>query len=112
MAASKDSFAVISREEAFQIVRDFKKHLEAKAIPVERLYLYGSYCKGKPHYGSDIDVCVISSSFKDRWESNVALRKEAFKVDPRLEAVGYSPEQFQDWIPLVWEIQQTGKLVN
>lgn len=108
MVASKDSFAVIPREEAFRIVRAFKKHLEDKAIPVERLYLYGSYSKGTPHYGSDIDVCVVSPSFKDRWEANVLLRKEAFKVNPRLEAVGYAPEQFEDWIPLVWEIQQTG----
>ncbi len=108
MAARPDVFAVISREEAFTIAEKFKKHLEGMGIPIERIYIYGSYAKGIPRYGSDIDLCVISSAFKDRMDAGLMLRREAIKIDSRIEPVGYHPEQFEDWIPLVWEIRAHG----
>lgn len=106
--AHRDSFAIIPREEAFSIVKNFKNHLTKTGIIVQKMYLYGSYVKGNPHYGSDIDLCVISPSFQDRFEANLFLRREALKFDARIEPVAYSPEQFEDWIPLAWEIKQTG----
>lgn len=106
--AQRDSFAIISREEAFDLVRKFKMRLEERGIPVNHIYIYGSYANGNPRYGSDIDVCVISSAFKNRFEANLMLGREAIEIDSRIEPVAYSPETFQDWIPLVWEIQQNG----
>lgn len=110
--AERNSFAIISREEAFDLVKKFKTHLEERGVPVDHIYIYGSYAKGNPRYGSDIDVCVISSSFKNRFESNLMLGREAIEIDSRIEPVGYSPETFEDWIPLVWEIQRTGISLN
>ncbi len=108
MASQKDIFAVMSRDEIFTMVETFKLHLKQQGVPVQKIYLYGSYAKGNPRYGSDIDLCVISSAFKDRFEANLMLRREAIKIDPRIEPVAYHPTQFQDWIPLVWEIENYG----
>lgn len=111
MASKQDSSAIISRKEVFALVKKFKTHLIKIGIPIQEVYIFGSYSNGIPHYGSDIDVCVISPVFKDKFESNLLLRREALKVDLRLEPIAYSPEKFQDWIPLVAQIQQTGTAV-
>lgn len=110
--AERNSFAIISSEAAFNLVRKFKMRLEERGVPIEHIYIYGSYAKGNPRYGSDIDVCVISPAFKNRFEASLMLRSEAIEVDSRIEPVAYSPETFQDWIPLVWEIQQNGVSLN
>ena len=112
MADKRDIFAVIPREEAFNIVKKFKEHLIKIGVPVSQIYIYGSYASGKPHYGSDIDVCVLSDTFKDKLESDLLLRHEAIKIDSRIETVAYSNETFEDWIPLVWEIKQKGISIN
>ena len=112
MASQHDSFAIVPREEVFAIAKKFKEHLEKLGIAVKKMYLYGSYAKNNPQYGSDIDLCIISPNFHDRIEANFFLGREAIKIDSRIETVAYSPEKFEDWIPLVWEIQQTGIEVN
>lgn len=112
MAAPKDIFTIMSQDEVFSIAKRFKEHLEKQGIPVEKIYIYGSYAKGNPRYASDIDLCVISPAFEDRLEANLMLRREALKVDPRIEPVGYHPHQFEDWIPLVWEIQRSGAILS
>lgn len=109
---TKDSFTVIQQKDVFLLIKKFKEHLEKIAIPVQEIYLYGSYGKGTARYGSDIDVCVISPAFDDRFESNLLLRREAIKIDVRIEPVAYSPEKFEDWIPLVWEIKKTGVAIT
>lgn len=110
--AARDSFTIMPREEAFSVVRKFKTHLEKMGVVVQKMYIYGSYAKGSPRYGSDIDICVISPSFQDKFESNMLLRREAIKFDSRIEPVAYAPEKFEDWIPLAWEIKRSGVEVN
>lgn len=112
MADKRDVFAVIPYEDVLQIVKKFKARLEGKGIPVQKIYLYGSYAKGTPRYGSDIDLCVISPSFKNKFESEILLSRESIQIDPRIETVAYCPENFEDWIPLVWEIKQKGISIN
>ena len=34
-------------------------------LPIEKVIIYGSYAKGKAHKWSDVDVCIISSKFKN-----------------------------------------------
>ena len=41
----------------------YKKELESKNFPVEKMILYGSYAKGNAKEYSDIDVCIISGKF-------------------------------------------------
>lgn len=112
MASNKDFFAVIQRDEVFNIAKHFKNHLEKMGIPVQQIYVYGSYAKGNPRYGSDIDICVISPAFEDKFEATLMLGREAIKIDSRIEPVAYHPGKFEDWIPLVWEIKNNGICIN
>lgn len=112
MAPHENSFAIMPREEAFSIAKTFKNHLEKMGIPVQQIYLYGSYAKGNPRYGSDIDICVISPAFEDKFEATLMLGRESIKIDSRIEPVAYHPAKFEDWIPLAWEIKNNGISIN
>lgn len=73
------------------------------------LILYGSYAKGSFKPYSDIDVCVISKKFsKNKDDSENYLWKKVLDVDPRVEPVGYSIEDFKSVDPLVNEIKKYG----
>jgi predicted nucleotidyltransferase len=44
---------------AIQAELDKLKELIIKAIPVEQIYLFGSYAYGTPHKDSDLDLYVV-----------------------------------------------------
>jgi len=44
---------------AVQAELDKLKELIINAIPVEQIYLFGSYAYGKPHKDSDLDLYVV-----------------------------------------------------
>ena len=46
-------------DEAIQAELDELKELIIKAIPVEQIYLFGSYAYGTPHEYSDLDLYVV-----------------------------------------------------
>jgi predicted nucleotidyltransferase len=37
-----------------------------KAMPIDKVYLYGSYAKGNPTKQSDVDICFFSKSFENK----------------------------------------------
>lgn len=87
-----------------------------KEISVERVYLFGSHASGKPFPDSDIDVAVISKSFKgvEPFERLVWLGKIAWRAGtPEIEALGYTPEEFQNANPWDFpsEIRKAGETV-
>jgi predicted nucleotidyltransferase len=45
--------------EAVQAELDKLKELIVRAIPVEQIYLFGSYAYGTPHKDSDLDLYVV-----------------------------------------------------
>ena len=48
----------IDKEKAIQIAKKYKD-LVAEHLSLKALYLYGSYSKGNPTEGSDIDIAVV-----------------------------------------------------
>ena len=46
-------------DKAIQAELDELKELIVKAIPVEQIYLFGSYAYGTPHEYSDLDLYVV-----------------------------------------------------
>jgi len=46
-------------DEAIQAELNKITELIVKAIPVEQIYLFGSYAYGKPHKNSDLDLYVV-----------------------------------------------------
>ena len=99
----------ISKEEAIKITKKFLSSLKGKDFPIERAYLYGSYAKGKPHFGSDIDICIVSKKFnKNKDRNEFWLWQKRRKIHPLLEPIGFSPKEFNGLSPLAAEIQKHG----
>lgn len=92
-------------------VRQYVKILEADNLPVEEVYVFGSYAKGKQSKWSDIDVCVISPKFKDSFLAMQYLwhKRPEDDIDLFIEPVGFSPKNFEkDPSPFVYEIKKYG----
>ncbi|MEW6685786.1 MAG: nucleotidyltransferase domain-containing protein [Candidatus Edwardsbacteria bacterium] len=81
-----------------ETLKEFKSVLEAKGIKVYRLILFGSYATGKTRRQSDIDIAIISESFKgmnllQRLETIGLILAKARIMEP-IEALGYTKEEF------------------
>lgn len=82
--------------------------LKEKNFPFDKVFLFGSYALGKANKDSDIDLCVISSKFKDPFSAMQYLWGIKRLEDTKIEPVGYNPKDFIDEDPLVYEIKNTG----
>lgn len=96
--------------EVISHVQAYVKFLQEEALPMERVFLFGSHAKGKARRWSDIDVCVISKKFRDRCHAIDYLwaRRRDEDVEMGIEPVGFNPKDFVDEDPLAWEIKRTG----
>ena len=91
-----------------QEVLDYIKLIKKDKIPVEKAFVFGSQAKGKTHLWSDIDVCIISSKFKDYFQSLHYLLIKSYQIKSIIEPHPYHPKNFVNEDPLVWEIKKTG----
>lgn len=91
-------------------VNEYRNILKADKLPVSAMYVFGSFAKGTPRKGSDIDVCVVSPKFKDAWDALTYLRRKIpFGLGWSIEPVGFSPEDFEDkYSTLIHEIKKHG----
>lgn len=91
---------VYKKSELKNLIAEFIKTAQKK-IPLEKVVLFGSYAYGKPHKGSDIDLAVISSKFKnipDLERIDILLKaahqvKLPYMVD--IEVLGFTPDEFK-----------------
>lgn len=95
-------------------VSDYARILGARKIPFERIIVFGSHAKGSPRPGSDIDVCVVSSTFgSDYHGALVKLITAAGEVEGDLDIVAYTPSDLADrYDPLASEIRAHGGQVS
>lgn len=99
----------MSKNKAKKIVKQYIEVLKKEKFPLTAVYLYGSHAKGKSHFGSDIDVAIISPKLRKDWnEVEAWLWKKTRDSDPLIEPVGYAPEDFIKTDPLVAEIKKSG----
>ena len=87
-----------ARQEIKRIIKRYAIELEKLGIITKKIMIYGSYAKGHPREGSDIDLLVISEDFKGR---NLRERLEilglaAGRVFEPIEARGYTEEEIID----------------
>jgi len=96
-----------------KLLKKLAAEIEAQGIRVDTIYVFGSQAGGAARPDSDIDVAVISPDFRRAgmpiW---VQVMRACFRVDPRIEPVLYSPEEFRDEEPLAWEIKRTGRQIT
>jgi len=90
-------------------IRDFVEVLREENLPIDSVYLFGSYARGNPRKWSDIDVCVISPQFKDSFDATQYLwQKRRKHSTPVIEPIGMSAEDFAEDTTLTREIKRHG----
>ncbi len=98
-----------------EIAQALSRELEKNKIIVDKIILYGSYARGNPHDHSDIDLVVISPSFKDK--KMLDIQEELARIFSKylsiIEPLEYSTEDFQSAEPetLLGEIKKSGKVL-
>lgn len=91
-------------------VRKYKKLLQADNLPMAGVYVFGSHAKGNAKKDSDIDVAVVSPSFKSPWSAlNYLYDKLPYGMGWTIEPVGFSPADFSSkYSSLINEIKMYG----
>jgi len=91
-----------------QYVTDVKK-----AIPIDKVYLYGSYAKGKQQDGSDVDICFFSQAFETRQPLDILTDLFYLKIkydkDILIEPNAFPTNELYSDNPFVNEILRTGR---
>jgi len=92
-------------------INSFVKDLKKDRVPIERVYVFGSYAKGEQGKWSDVDVCIVSPKFTDAFAAMRYLwRRLPNDPDSMIEPLGFSPEDFEEGnlSPLTYEIKKHG----
>ncbi|MEA2105990.1 MAG: nucleotidyltransferase domain-containing protein [Bacteroidota bacterium] len=84
--------------------------IKEKFPDIEKVYLFGSYAKGKSTKDSDIDIALIFTNLDDskRFDIQVQLMMLAAEIDSRIEPHPISHDDFVSGNPFVIEIKKTG----
>ncbi|MBI2436489.1 MAG: nucleotidyltransferase domain-containing protein [Candidatus Magasanikbacteria bacterium] len=91
-------------------IKSFIESLQSEGIPINEVYLFGSYAKGLQKKDSDIDVCVISPKFSN----GLLATQYLWHMRPKnyihtIEPVGFHPRDFRAGdTALIDEIKRTG----
>jgi predicted nucleotidyltransferase len=97
-----------------RIVQNFVRVAEP-IIQVERVILYGSYASNEATEWSDIDIAIVSPSFRKLSNRQVVnlLARAIVKCDNRLMPMAYTPAEFDSALPYMFaaEIKRTGKVI-
>lgn len=93
-------------------VDEYINVLKKDRLPINRVIIFGSQAKHSARQDSDIDVCVISSKFKDNFKALHYLLMKSYEVEGMIEPHPFHPKEFVDDDPLVWEIKRTGVVVK
>jgi len=102
MASSKSSI--------INVVKEYIARLKENNISVEKVLLFGSNIKGMLREDSDIDIAVISPSFKgDRYSDRRLIVPLRRGIDSRIEPIPFTPEDYAQGGILIDEIKSTGQ---
>ena len=84
------------------------------AMPIDRVFLFGSYARGTATEQSDIDVCFFSHSFENLPPIDIMTR--LFRLTRKYKGIDIEPHGFptselENDNPFVKEILRTGREV-
>ncbi len=96
-------------EEVHRRLSEFVALLKA-TLPVEAVYLFGSFATGQVHEGSDIDL-VIVGDFAERFPYRARAILDL--TDLPIEPLVYTREEFEDMVArgnsFIQEVLRTGR---
>src|SRR5215471_7499327 len=91
-----------------QYIADVKK-----AMPIDKVYLYGSYVNGTQRDNSDIDICFFSQFFESRRTLDILTELFYLKIkydkDILIEPNAFPASELYSDNPFVKEILRTGR---
>ena len=68
-----------------------------KSVDPEKIILFGSYAYGQPHEASDVDLLVIMSSYKPRWQRSIPIYDALRGLLIPKDVIVYTPEEVDEW---------------
>jgi predicted nucleotidyltransferase len=99
-----------SKALVINLIKQYITRLKENNIPVEKVFLFGSYIKGTPREDSDIDIAVISTAFKgDRYQDRRRIVPLRRGIDSRIDPIPLTPGDYQNGGILIDEIKRTGQ---
>lgn len=105
-----DNSKVLTRDEALQIVTDYKKVIASRFKTEPKVYMYGSYSKGYQKPESDIDVAVVVPHVEGDWmDLSTDLWLDVDKVNILIEPVLLEEGHHS---PLYDDVMRTGVSVQ
>ena len=101
---------VKKRSQIKKIISKYQTKLEELGIEVSKIILYGSYAGGRPKEYSDIDIIIVSPTFKkmDIFERQEILSRAHHDFGEPIEPIGLTPQQMKEEKGLVGEILEKG----
>lgn len=104
-----DTPKTLTRDEALQLVRDYKRVITPRFATEPKVYMYGSYAKGYANPWSDIDVAVIVPKIEGDWLTlSAELCHDMRKVSVLIEPVLMEQDEPS---PLYRDVMRTGVAV-
>lgn len=104
--------SITKRKKLASIIKKVHCYLQRimnDGFPVAGAYIFGSYARGDFKKNSDIDLLIISKRFSKDWDkSERYLWQQTRYVDPRIEPVGYSPQEFKKSVILGKIVKKEG----
>ena len=93
-----------------KIITEYLRNLNGLGIEVSQIILYGSFAKVNPKKHSDIDIAVVSPTFRklDIFQRQEVLSKAHHRLGEPIEPIGLTPDQIKGKKGLVREILGTG----
>ena len=105
----------VDYETAKQIINKYVTEVKA-TLPIDKVYLYGSYANGTAQWDSDVDLCFFSASFADENIMYVIGRlfelKRQYNRYLCLEPNAFPLSELDNDNPFVKEILRTGVEIN
>ncbi|MCM1170290.1 MAG: nucleotidyltransferase domain-containing protein [Bacteroides sp.] len=95
----------MDKSQALRLARQYKA-LVSESLPVQAVYLYGSYAKGNQTEESDIDIAVVVDKLSDNYFDDTPIlwrlrRKISLLIEPVLLTADVDN-------PLYYDILKTG----
>jgi predicted nucleotidyltransferase len=82
------------------------------AMPIDRVFLFGSYAKGTATEYSDVDLCFFSRSFEEQYSIDVLARLLGMThkyMNVFIEPHVFPTSELENDNPFVKEILRTGR---
>jgi predicted nucleotidyltransferase len=95
-------------ETVIQLTKRYADNVR-RVMPVNKVFLYGSYAKGTATELSDIDVCFFLDNYGDKQREDIMI--ELFGLTLKgvfFEPIAFPTSEIQNDNPFVKEILRTG----